>query len=97
MATGRATEADRTGEIAIFARLLASGEGSMRPDLARHILVLRFDDADQARMLDLADRNQEGILMAEEREELASYVKAGHLLALLHSQARRSLKADKDS
>ena len=41
----------------------------------------------------LAERNQEGALAAEEREELQNYVKAGHLLALLHSKARRSLKA----
>ena len=29
---------------------------------------------------------------AAEREELLNYVKAGHLLAVLHSKARKSLK-----
>jgi hypothetical protein len=43
----------------------------------------------------LPERNQEGRLTSEEREELESYVKAGHLLALLHSKARRSLRAAK--
>ena len=43
-------------------------------------------------MTELAERNQGGDLSAEEREELDSYVRSGHLLALLHSKARKSLK-----
>lgn len=97
MATGQAIQADRTSEIAILARLLRADEGTMRRDLARYILTLGFDEEDQGRMRDLAERNQEGALSSEEQEELRSYVKAGHLLALLHSKARRSLKADERS
>lgn len=93
MATGRAIQADKTSEIAIFARLLKADEGHMRRDLARYLLSLGFDEEDQRRMRDLAERNQAGVLSSDEREELRSYVKAGHLLALLHSKARRSLKA----
>ena len=95
MAIGGATRADRTSEIAIFARLLKADEGNLPPDLARYLLTLGFDEQDQDRMRDLAERNQDGALSAEDREELGSYVKAGHLLALLHSKARRSLKAIK--
>ena len=69
----------------------------MRDDLARSVLTLGFGDEDQARMRDLAARNQEGSLSAEEQAELASYVKAGHLLALLHSNARSALNPKKDS
>jgi hypothetical protein len=97
MATGRAIQADRTSEIAIFARLLKADEGHMRRDLARYLLTLGFDEEDQGRMRDLAERNQAGALSSGEQEELRSYVKAGHLLALLHSKARRSLKAGKGS
>jgi hypothetical protein len=93
MATGRATQADRTSEIAIFARLLEADDGHMRRDLARYLLSLGFDEEDRRRMRDLAERNQAGGLSSDEQEELRSYVKAGHLLALLHSKARRSLKA----
>jgi hypothetical protein len=93
MATGRAIQADRTSEIAIFARLLKADDGHMRRDLARYLLSLGFDEEDQRRMRDLAERNQAGGLSSDEQEELRSYVKAGHLLALLHSKARRSLKA----
>ncbi len=48
-------------------------------------------------MSDLAERNQEGALSAAEKDELRNYVKAGHLLALLHSKARKSLKRKKVS
>jgi hypothetical protein len=62
-------------------------------ELARYILTLGFDEEDQTRMSELAEKNQQGSLSSEDREELQHYVKAGHLLALLHSEARKSLKA----
>jgi hypothetical protein len=93
MATGHLSEDDRTSEIAIFARLIKANNGDLSRALARYILTLGFDEQDQARMLELAESNQEGTLAPKEREELQNYVKAGHMLALLHSKARRSLKA----
>lgn len=95
MATGRLSDDDRTSEIAIFARLLKADDGDLPRDLARYLLTLGFDEPDQARMRELSERNQEGALAAKERDELQSYVKAGHWLALLHSKARRSLKANR--
>jgi hypothetical protein len=97
MATAQAIKGDRTSEIAILARLFKADEGTMPRALARYILTLAFDGEDQSRMRDLAERNQEGALSRDEQEELRSYVAAGHLLALLHSKARRSLKAGKES
>ncbi len=85
------------GELAIFGRLLRNGQGEMSARLARYVLTLGFSADDQARMRELAARNQEGTLTAEGKDELLSFVKAGHLLALLHSQARRSLKGRKVS
>jgi hypothetical protein len=93
MATGRLGEDERTSEIAIFARLIKADDGDLSRQLARYVLTLGFDDRDQARMRELAERNQEGTLGTKERAELRNYVKAGHMLALLHSKARRSLKA----
>jgi hypothetical protein len=87
----------KTSEAAIFGRLLSNAKGEMSPSLARYVLTLGFGDEDQARMRDLAARNQDGTLSAEEQEELRSYVKAGHLLALLHSKARKALKKRKVS
>ena len=86
-----------TSEVAIFGRLLSNSKGKMSAALARYVLTLGFSDADQARMSDLAARNQAGALSTQEKEELLNYVKAGHLLAALHSRARRSLKERKVS
>jgi len=91
------TEKLKTTEFAIFARLLNNGKGEMSPRLARYVLTLGFSVAERERMDDLALRNQEGCLAADEHEELMSYVKAGHLLALLHSKARKALKKRKVS
>jgi hypothetical protein len=97
MATGHLGEDDRTSEIAIFARLIKANDGDLSRELARYILTLGFDEQDQERMRELAERNQEGTLAPKERAELQSYVKAGHMLALLHSKARRSLKVSRVS
>jgi hypothetical protein len=97
MATAQKIERGRSSEIAILARLLKVDEGTMPRALARYILTLGFDEEDQARMRDLAERNQVAALSPDEREELRSYVTAGHLLALLHSKARRSLRPRKVS
>ncbi len=85
---------DTTSEIAIFGRLLRTDRGELSHDLARHLLSLGFDKADQSRMLKLADKNQRGKLTVAEQAELNNYVKAGHLLALLHSKARQSLRPE---
>jgi hypothetical protein len=87
----------RTSEIAIFGRLIQADRGNLSRQLARFILTLGFAEADQARMKDLAARNQEGVLAPAENEELFNYVKAGHLLAVLHSKARKSLRKQKIS
>ncbi|HLW65617.1 MAG TPA: hypothetical protein VKS79_09885 [Gemmataceae bacterium] len=86
------TTKDRRSEIGIFARLLENGRAKLSPSLARYILTLGFDSDDQHRMAELAERNQAGHLAADEHEELMSFVKVGHLLALLHSRARKALK-----
>lgn len=91
MHTAQATPA-RTSEAAIFGRILSNGQGEMSGDLARYVLTLGFGAADQARMHDLAERNQAGALSDEEHAELMNFVGAGHLLALLHSKARKALQ-----
>jgi hypothetical protein len=65
----------------------------MSPALAKHVLTLGFSEADQGRMADLAERNQDGLLSTEEHGELMEYVTAGHILARLHAQAHIALKA----
>jgi predicted XRE-type DNA-binding protein len=87
----------RSSDIAIFGRILSQHKRGMSADLARYVLTLGFTDADQARMELLAAANQQRSLSPDDREELMGYVKAGHLLALLHSNARQSLKKRKVS
>ena len=86
------TNISRTSEIAIFGRILSNGQAEMSSDLARYILTLGFGTEDQTRMQDLAERNQAGTLSDEEHAELMNFVGAGHLLALLHSRARKALQ-----
>ena len=93
MATGQGLKRDTSSEIAIFARLIRVEDSDLSRELARYILTLGFDDEDQKRMTDLAERNQEGLLSSDEKAELENFVRAGHLLALLHSKARIALMA----
>ena len=60
--------------------------------VARAILKLDFDDDERERMHELSRKAQEGTLNAEEQAEIDSYERVGHLLDLLHSKARRTLK-----
>ena len=78
-------------EVAILARVLGDERGRLPRDLARYILDLGFSDRDKARMHDLAVRNQDDALSPAEKEELFAFGKAGDLLAILKSKARRTL------
>jgi hypothetical protein len=80
-------------EVSILARVLANDHGRLPLKLARYLLKLHFSDRDKARMHELAVRNQAGALSAAEHEELHAFAKAGSLLALLKSRARRALQS----
>jgi hypothetical protein len=60
--------------------------------MARYILSRGFSARDKARMHDLAVRNQRDALDPAEKEELFAYAKAGTMLSILKSKARRALK-----
>ena len=55
-------------------------------------MQLRFDEEDRVRMRQLLAKNQDDALSTKEREEIRGYELVGHLLDLIHSKARRSLK-----
>jgi hypothetical protein len=86
--------AARTGEneVTILARVFDNERGLLPLDLARSILDVEFSERDKARMHDLAVRNQSDDLSAAEKEELFGFAKAGTLLSILKSKARRTLK-----
>jgi hypothetical protein len=79
-------------EIAILGRILSNGRKHLPTSLARFLLTLDFTTTDKARMRDLAAKNQTGALSSEEREELQGYAKAGCILGILQSKARKALK-----
>ena len=82
----------RETEVTILARVLGNSRGKLSREVARHILDVGFSDRDKARMHDLVVRNQEDALSPIEREELLAFGKAGDMLAILKSKARRTLK-----
>lgn len=79
-------------EAAIFARILDPDRPSLSPDAARSILALDFTPEDRDRMNALADKARQGALTTDEDEEINNYIRAGHLLTLMQSKARISLK-----
>ena len=79
-------------EVSILARVLGNGRERLSPQWAKQLLALGFSDRDEARMNDLAERNGKGLLSEAEKDELLGYAKAGCLLGILQSKARRALK-----
>jgi hypothetical protein len=75
-------------EVTILARVFDNERGLLPRGLARSVLDVDFSERDKARMHDLAVRNQADALSPEEKTEF----KAGTLLSILHSKARRTLK-----
>jgi hypothetical protein len=86
-----ATTHGTENEVTILARILGNERGQLPRDLARYFLDLTFSDRDKARMHDLAVRNQSDALTLAEKDELFAFGKAGDLLAILKSKARRTL------
>ena len=72
-------------------RLLEPLADCLSPDVAAKVADLRADDAMQGRIDYLADRSNEGLLTAEEREEYAGYLHAIDVVAVLQAKARSLL------
>lgn len=80
-------------EAAIWTRIIAPEKNGLSSEGARALLELGFDERDKTRMNELVQKNQQGVLSDEERQELEGYVKVGDVLSLLHLKARKSLKS----
>ncbi len=79
-------------EVAILNRLLRPERDNLPVAAARALLEIDFDDGDRRRMRELSQKARDGTLTPAEQVEIDSYEVVGHLVALLHSKARRSLK-----
>jgi hypothetical protein len=64
---------------------------ALNPEASRRLLSLRADDRAQERVEELADRNTEGLLTAEERAEYENMVAAAAVINVLQAQARAKL------
>lgn len=82
-----------TSEVAIFSRVLEPERATLSASAARAILALGFSPADRDRMRVLSAKAQEGTLSSAEQDEINNYERVGHILSLMKSKARRSLKA----
>lgn len=81
-----------TSEVSILNRILRPDTPTFSPEAARDILSLDFDRADKERMRELSAKARAGALTAEEDAEAGKYELVGHLLNIMQSKARRSLK-----
>jgi len=73
-------------------RLLEPLAGCLTPEVAAKVADLRADDAVQDRIDYLAERSNEGLLTAEEREEYAGYLHAIEVITVLQAKARALLR-----
>jgi hypothetical protein len=83
-------------EVAILNRILRPKTPTFSPEAARDILALDFDQVDKDRMRQLSAKARAGSLTAGEDAESGRYELLGHLLNIMQSKARRSLKSGHD-
>lgn len=67
-------------------------EPVLTEEFARYLVGLRADLATQARVDELADKANEGLLTREERDEYDAYITANDIIAILQAHARRALR-----
>jgi len=76
-------------------RLLRPLRRELSAELANALLRLKADAEVQARYDELAGKNTEGALTAQERGELESLVRANSILGLMKAEARAFLQQPK--
>jgi hypothetical protein len=77
----------------IFEQALDPFVECLTPDAARRIVALRADPGDQARLDELSEKANQGLLNLEERAEYEKFRAVFHMITLLQSKARRILSA----
>src|SRR5438128_1226064 len=80
-------------DLAILSRVLEADRQTLPPEGARALLALDFNQADKDRMRQLSAKAREGTLSPDEQAEVDSYERVGHILNIIQSKARQSLKS----
>jgi hypothetical protein len=91
----RVSQADNS-EVSILNRILRPKMPTFSPEAAEDILNLDFDQVDKDRMRQLSAKARAGTLTANENAEMSRYELVGHLLNIMQSKARRSLKSGRN-
>ncbi|MCA9078028.1 MAG: hypothetical protein KDA93_23565 [Planctomycetaceae bacterium] len=79
-------------EATILSRLVDPETPTLSEEAARSILAMRFSADDEATMHVLLDKANAGTITPDEQEVADTYERIGHMLALMQSKARLSLK-----
>jgi hypothetical protein len=87
----------KTLDAPVLDRLLDPVSRILTPDVARHLVKLRFDQKAQARIDKLARKCNEGRLTDAERSEYETYVYVIDFIAILQAKAQTLLKRSKDA
>ncbi len=74
-------------ESSIFERLL------MSPESAQGILSIHFSAADEQKMRELMEKNNQGTIAPEEQAEMEAFRQIGSFLAIVQAKARLQLKS----
>jgi hypothetical protein len=82
-----------TSEESVLKRLFGPPNADLPLEVARYFAGLSFTDYDRQRMCLLSEKANEGDLMPDERDELATYVLLNDFLAIVQSRALRTLKS----
>jgi hypothetical protein len=94
-------QATRAGnsEVSILNRILRPNVPTFSSETARDILKLEFGPVDKEQMRELSAKARAGTMTAAEDAEAGRYELVGHLLNIVQSKPRRSLKspASKDA
>lgn len=74
------------------AEVLSRLELSLGPAGAKDVLSIRFSDHDNDRIIELLEKRNRGTRTADEDREAQEFERVGHLISMLKSVARRTLK-----
>jgi hypothetical protein len=81
-----------TSDAAILRRIFEPEKPTFAVRTARDILQLDFNTADKDRMRELSAKARQGTLTPEEQIATDNYERVGHLINIMQSKARYSLK-----
>jgi hypothetical protein len=80
-------------EAAILSRVIEPDRSELPGQVAQMVLRWKFPEEDRRRMHELLEKAKAGKLTRREKDEAEKYERVGHLLSIIKSKARISLKS----